>query len=150
MSLSRRRLMNLGLASAGVPVLGKLLGVTAFAQDFGPGAGKLGVVGGRDEKALFPGPGLPGGGQTEIRMVQSIYTSDPDELEVAFRMKPYDHESWMGEWARVAERNEEDARGLQLEVVDGDRRGAARAVRRDDRRRPVRRLGDVDALEAEV
>src|SRR5215216_2051990 len=111
MSLSRRRMMTWGLASAAAPALANLLGVSAFAQDFGPGAGKLGTVGGRNEESLFPGPGLPGGGQTEIRMVQSVYTSDADELEVAFRMKPYDHESWMSEWARVAERNEELAEG---------------------------------------
>ena len=110
-SFTRRRLIALGFASAGVPALSRVFGTTAFAQDFGPGAGKLGVVGGRDEKALFPGPGLPGGAQTEIRMVQSIHTSDPDELEVAFRMKPYDMESWIGEWTRVAERNEAMAEG---------------------------------------
>ena len=104
-------MMQLGLASAGAPVVAKALGTTAYAQDFGPGAGKLGTVGGRNEESLFPGPGLPGGGQTEIRMVQSVYTSDADELEVAFRMKPYDHESWMSEWTRVAERNEELAEG---------------------------------------
>ncbi len=108
---SRRRMMKLGLASAGVPVLAQIAGSTAFAQDFGPGAGKLGVVGGRDEKALFPGPNMPGGAQTEIRMVQSIYTSDADELDVAIRMKPYDMESWIGEWTRVAERNEGLAEG---------------------------------------
>jgi dienelactone hydrolase len=110
-AFTRRRLIALGFASAGVPVLSRALGGTTFAQDFGPGAGKLGEVGGRDEKALFPGPSLPGGGQTEIRMVQSIHTSDPDELEVAFRMKPYDMESWIGEWTRVAERNEALAEG---------------------------------------
>jgi dienelactone hydrolase len=110
-SFTRRRLMQLGLGAAGAPVLARLLGVRAAAQDFGPASGKLGVVGGRDEKALFPGPGLPGGGQTEIRMVQSIYTSDQDELEVAFRLKPYDMESWIAEWSRVAERNEELAEG---------------------------------------
>jgi dienelactone hydrolase len=103
--------MGLGLASASAPFLTRVFAATTFAQDFGPGAGKLGVVGGRDEKALFPGPGLPGGGQTEIRMVQSIHTSDPDELDVAFRMKPYDMESWISEWTRVAERNEALADG---------------------------------------
>jgi dienelactone hydrolase len=101
--------MRWGLASAGIPLLSRLPGGSAFAQDFGPSSGKLGVVGGRDEKALFPGPNLPGGAQTEIRMVQSIYTADPDELEVAFRMKPYDNDSWITEWSRVAERNEEIA-----------------------------------------
>jgi dienelactone hydrolase len=100
-------MMTWGLASTGVPVLSRIFGISAFAQDFGPSSGLLGVVGGRDEKALFPGPNMPGGSQTEIRMVQSIYTSDPDELEVAFRMKPYDMESWITEWTRVAQRNEE-------------------------------------------
>lgn len=110
-SLTRRRLFSLGLASVGAPVVSRMFGASAFAQDFGPASGRIGVVGGRDEKALFPGPGLPGGGQTEIRMVQSIYTSDPDELEVAMRLKPYDMESWVTEWARVAERQEELAEG---------------------------------------
>ena len=44
MSLTRRRLMNLGLASAVAPVAAKLLGATAFAQDFGPSSGLLGKV----------------------------------------------------------------------------------------------------------
>src|SRR5205085_31887 len=66
---------------------------------------------GRDEKVLFPGPDMAGGSQTEIRMVQSIYTSDADELEVAQRAKPYDPESWTSEWSRVAERNEKLADG---------------------------------------
>jgi dienelactone hydrolase len=113
MSLTRRRLMNLGLASAVAPVAAKLLGVTAHAQDFGPSSGLLGKVGGRDEKALFPGPNMPGGAQTEIRMVQSIHTADADELEVAIRMKPYDMESWISEWSRVAEANEELAAGYE-------------------------------------
>ena len=63
---------------------------------------------------LFPGPGLPGGGQTEIRMVQSIYTSDPDELDVAQRLRPYDMESWLAEWSRVAEKNERLADGYAV------------------------------------
>ncbi len=109
--LSRRRMMTWGLASASAPVVARIFDVSAFAQDFGPASGKMGVIGGRDEKVLFPGPGLPGGGQTEIRMVQSIYTSDPDELDVAQRLKPYDMESWVGEWSRVAEKNEELAEG---------------------------------------
>jgi hypothetical protein len=88
-----------------------MFGVTALAQDFGPASGKIGVIGGRDEKVLFPGPGMPGGGQTEIRMVQSIYTSDPDELDVAQRLRPYDIESWLAEWSRVAEKNERLAEG---------------------------------------
>ena len=55
---------------------------------------------------LFRGKGLPGGGQLEIRLVQSMYTSGADELEVAQRARPYDPDSWHVEWTRVAERNE--------------------------------------------
>src|SRR5206468_8009154 len=52
----------------------------------------------------------------------------------------------------VADRDFEPlgARRLQLAIVDGDRRGAVRAVRRDDGGRPIRRFGDGDALQAEV
>ncbi|OFW05457.1 MAG: hypothetical protein A3I61_14685 [Acidobacteria bacterium RIFCSPLOWO2_02_FULL_68_18] len=99
--------MQWGALSAGATAMGKVLGATAFAQDFGPGTGSIGVIGGRDERALFPGPDLPGGGQLEIRMVQSMHTSDGDELEVAQRAKPFDPESWMSEWTRVAEKNEQ-------------------------------------------
>ena len=108
--LTRRRLMTLGLASATASAVARMFDVVS-AQDFGPASGKIGVIGGRDEKVLFPGPGLPGGGQTEIRMVQSIYTSDPDELDVAQRLRPYDMESWLAEWSRVAEKNERLADG---------------------------------------
>jgi dienelactone hydrolase len=125
--LSRRTMMTWGLVSAGVPLLSRLFGASALAQDFGPSSGLLGVVGGRDEKALFPGPNMPGGAQTEIRMVQSIYTSDPDELEVAFRMKPYDNESWITEWSKVAKHNEEVAdrfaqAGLKVSAAEYYRR----------------------------
>src|SRR5712691_13176579 len=109
--VGRRRMMQWGLSSISAPVLGRMLGVAVAAQDFGPGTGRLGVVGGRDEKVLFPGKGLPGGGQLEIRLVQSMYTSDPDELEVAQRARPYDPSSWFEEWTRVAEKNEQLADG---------------------------------------
>src|SRR4030095_10791980 len=92
-SFNRRQMMRLAVASAGAPVLAKALGTSAAAQDIGPGTGRLGVIGGRDEKVLLPGPGLPGGGQLEIRLVQSIYTGDADELEVAQRAHPYDMDS---------------------------------------------------------
>jgi dienelactone hydrolase len=99
--LSRRALVKLGLISAGVPALSKGL-TPALAQDAGPG----GAVGGRAEEELYPAKGLPGGGQLEIRLSATIYTSDPDQLEVAHRMKPFDLESWIAEWTRVAEKNE--------------------------------------------
>lgn len=67
------------------------------------------------EKILFSGPGLPGGGQLEIRMEVSSGHPDPDVLEVARRFKPYNPESWHAEWKRVAEKNEELAAGFERE-----------------------------------
>ena len=104
--LSRRALVKWGLISAGVPALSKELAPAATAQDAGPERGKIGVVGGRAEEELYPAKGLPGGGQLEIRLSATIYTSDPDQLEVAHRLRPFDLESWIAEWTRVAEKNE--------------------------------------------
>src|SRR6267378_7970888 len=121
--VSRRHAMKLGLASAGAPILARALSASAAAQDLGPAKGKLGVIGGRDEKVLLPGKGLPGGGQLEIRLVQSMYTSDADELEVAQRARPYDPDSWHVEWMRVAEKNEKAADGFAaqgLKVTSGE------------------------------
>lgn len=103
--LSRRGLVKLGAVSAGIsPFLARVR-----AQDAGSETGSLGVVGGRSDAELYPGKDLPGGGQLEIRLTQSIYTSDPDQLEVAQRMKPFNLASWVEEWTRVAERNEKIA-----------------------------------------
>ncbi len=105
--LSRRGMLQLGLVSAGVSPLSHLVTSTARAQDAGPDGGTLGTVGGRAEEELYPGKGLPGGGQLEIRLSATTYTSDPDQLEVAQRLKPFNLESWITEWLRVAERNEQ-------------------------------------------
>ena len=67
------------------------------------------------QKALYPAPGLPGGGQLEIRMSQSAEHPDPDIRDVARRLKPYNLESWHGEWKRVAERNEQLAGRFESE-----------------------------------
>jgi len=99
-------LVKWGLISAGVPAFSKELAPPALAQDAGPERGKIGVVGGRAEEELYPAKGLPGGGQLEIRLSATIYTSDPDQLEVAHRLRPFDLESWIAEWTRVAEKNE--------------------------------------------
>src|SRR5581483_4630837 len=96
--MSRRGWVKFGALSA--------FGVRARAQDAGSESGRLGVVGGRAEEELFPAKGLGGGGQLEIRLTASIYTSDPDQLQVAQRMKPFNLASWIEEWTRVAERNE--------------------------------------------
>src|SRR6267378_1611392 len=106
LNVSRRGLVQWGLAAAGLPALTRALGSSAFAQDAGSEGGKKGAVGGRADGQLFTGKGLPGGGQLEIRLTQTLYTSDPDQLEVAQRMKPFDLESWITEWTRVAEKNE--------------------------------------------
>ena len=105
--MSRRSLVKWGLISAGVPALSKDLTAPPPIQDAGPQGGKIGAIGGRAEEELFPAAGLPGGGQLEIRLSATIYTSDPDQLEVAHRLKPFDLESWIAEYTRVAEKNEQ-------------------------------------------
>jgi dienelactone hydrolase len=104
--LNRRSWMKLGTAA---------LGARVCAQDAGTESGRLGVVGGRAEEELYPAKGLAGGGQLEIRLTASIYTSDPDQLEVAQRMKPFNLASWIEEWTRVAERNEQLAENFAAE-----------------------------------
>src|SRR5665213_2265582 len=104
--LSRRGLVKLGAISAGIAPFSQAFVSHARAQDAGSEAGRLGVVGGRAEEELYAGKGLPGGGQLEIRLSASIYASDPDQLEVAQRMKPFNLASWIEEKTRVAERNE--------------------------------------------
>lgn len=59
------------------------------------------------EKALYPAPGLPGGGQLEVRMTQPAEHPDPEIRDVGRRLKPYNLESWYSEWKRVAEKNEQ-------------------------------------------
>src|SRR5205823_9214353 len=125
--VSRRHAMKVGFASAGAPVLARALGVSVAGQDLGPAIGRPGVIGGRDEKVLFAGRGLPGGGQLEIRVVQSMYTSDADELEVAQRARPYDPDSWHTEWMRVGEKNEKVADGY---AAQGFKVSAAEHYRR--------------------
>jgi dienelactone hydrolase len=108
-NLSRRGLVKLGLVSIGLPAVSNALSSPVLAQDAGAEGGEKGAIGGRAEEELFPATGLGGGGQLEIRLSASIYTSDPDQLEVAQRMRPFDLESWIAEWTRVAEKNEEQA-----------------------------------------
>ena len=107
LNASRRNLVKWGMAAAGLPMFAKTFSSSAFAQDASAEGGKKGAIGGRAEEELYTGKGLQGGGQLEIRLTQTIYTSDADALEVAQRMKPFDLESWIVEWTRVAERNEE-------------------------------------------
>ncbi len=67
------------------------------------------------EKALYPVPGLPGGGQLEVRMEISQFHPDPDIRGVARRVKFFDLESWHSEWTEVAKKNEELAAGFEQE-----------------------------------
>lgn len=67
------------------------------------------------QKALYPAPGLPGGGQLEVRMTQSAEHPDPEIRDVARRLKPYNLESWYAEWKRVAETNEQLAQRFEGE-----------------------------------
>jgi hypothetical protein len=58
----------------------------------------------RTEKVLYSGPGLPGGGQLEIRMEISADHPDPDVRGVARRVKSFNLESWHKQWTVVAEK----------------------------------------------
>jgi dienelactone hydrolase len=118
-NFSRRSLMKWGLISAGASLVPRARGAFARAQ-----------VGGRSEGNLFPGKNLPGGGQLDIRMIQSPENPDPDIIEVARRMRPYDPDSWYNERKRVGELNEEVAEKM---AAEGHKQTAAgfydRAVR---------------------
>ena len=103
-NLTRRSLVRWGVVSAGITAF-----TPARGQDAGSESGTLGAVGGRAEQELYAGKGLPGGGQLEIRLSATLYTSDPDQLEVAQRMKPFNLDSWVAEWTRVAEKNQQMA-----------------------------------------
>ncbi|HXG51621.1 MAG TPA: CocE/NonD family hydrolase [candidate division Zixibacteria bacterium] len=70
------------------------------------------------ERALFPGRGLPGGGQLEIRMEISDKHPDPDIRAVARRVKPYNLESWHAEWTGVARKNEELAERFESQGLN--------------------------------
>ena len=50
-NLSRRSLVKWGALSAGAPIMARLMGLSALAQDAESESGKIGVVGGRDEGA---------------------------------------------------------------------------------------------------
>ena len=69
----------------------------------------------RAEKSLYSGPGLPGGGQLEIRMEISADHPDPDIRGVARRVKSFNLESWHTEWIQVAEKNEQLAADFERE-----------------------------------
>ena len=67
------------------------------------------------ERLLYPGPGLPGGGQLEVRMEVSPDHPDPDIRAVARRVKFFNLESWHKEWTEVAKKNHELAAAFEQE-----------------------------------
>ncbi|HVO91759.1 MAG TPA: alpha/beta hydrolase [Terriglobales bacterium] len=67
------------------------------------------------EKLLYPAPGLPGGGQLEVRMEVSPDHPDPDIRGVARRVKFFNLESWHKEWTEVAKKSEDLAAGFEEE-----------------------------------
>jgi dienelactone hydrolase len=67
------------------------------------------------EKALYPAPGLPGGGQLEVRMEVAQFHPDPDVRAVARRVKFFNLESWHKEWTEAAKKNEDLAGGFEHE-----------------------------------
>jgi len=66
-------------------------------------------------KLLYPAPGLPGGGQLEVRMEISPDHPDPDIRSVARRVKFFNLESWHKEWTEIAKKNEELAAAFEQE-----------------------------------
>jgi dienelactone hydrolase len=100
------------------------------------------------EKALFPGRGLPGGGQLEIRMEASADHPDPDIRTVARRVRPYNLDSWYSEWTAAAQKNEELAESFEhddrkvtahefyLRAADFYRRAVVYLPEADDRMLP--------------
>jgi dipeptidyl aminopeptidase/acylaminoacyl peptidase len=67
------------------------------------------------EKVLYSGPGLPGGGQLEVRMEISADHPDPDIRGVARRVNFFNLESWHTQWIQVAEKNEQLAVDFERE-----------------------------------
>ncbi len=95
--ISRRNAVKLGLFSAGMTLLPNG-NVSAAA----PPA----VEEGRDEGGLYEGRNLPGGGQLDPRMSVSPFVEDPDFIEVAQRVSPFNLDSLFTENKRMAEKNE--------------------------------------------
>ncbi len=96
MGTDRRNLLKVTAASVS---LAPLMVQSALAQTLDPAEA---------ERVLFPAPGLPGGGQMEVRMMMERDV-DPDIEELNQKVKPFNLESWYGEHAHAAEKNEERA-----------------------------------------
>ncbi|MBI3940096.1 MAG: alpha/beta hydrolase [Acidobacteria bacterium] len=132
------------------PKIGRREAIKAGLGTFFIGRGLTGEAGAQIpqqedmEKELYPAPGLPGGGQLEIRMFQPAEHPDPDVRAVALRVKPYNLESWHAEWKQVAGKNEElavqfESEGRKVTAHESYRRAA------DFYRRAVLYLPQTDA-----
>ena len=113
-NFSRRDLVKWGLISTAATTLAP----SALAQNLGPGNRFVGDNTGRDAEKLFTGHPVVGGGQMEIRLNQSIHTSDPHVLEVGRRLEPFNPLSWYNEWRRIADMNEEIAEGYAAQGLN--------------------------------
>ena len=102
----RRDLLKITAASVG---LAPLLIQEALGQTLDPEEA---------ERILYPAKGLPGGGQMEVRMMVESENPDPDIVELGQKVKSFNPESWHGEHARMAERNEQRA---QKALAEGNK-----------------------------
>ena len=81
-------------------------GASFMALSMAPGAAAQVLQKEKTEKELYPGAGLPGGGQLDVRITASPDNPDTDVRDAARRIRPFNPESWFTEWQRVAEKNE--------------------------------------------
>ena len=123
--ITRRTLLKGTLGSAlAAPLVGSALVaplVTAAANAAEPQAAEPGFAGPETpyqpdqfpaDSQLFWAPGLPGGGQLEVRMFQSldIYLNpgnyDPDDVQIAKNVKWFNLQSWYENYIAMAQKNE--------------------------------------------
>lgn len=88
-------------------------GASFLALSMGRGAAAQVLDKDKVEKELYPGAGLPGGGQLDVRITASPDNPDTDVRDAARRIRPFNPESWFTEWQRVAEKNERLAEGFE-------------------------------------
>src|SRR5690348_3873087 len=100
-NVDRRTAVKWGILSAGFSFLANgVLSSAAAAQNSPAPAGQA-------KNELYEGANVPGGGQMDPRLSVSPYDPDPDIVEVAQRMSPFNPDSWHVEWGRVADKNEQ-------------------------------------------
>jgi dipeptidyl aminopeptidase/acylaminoacyl peptidase len=105
--INRRTLMKWVSLSGGVSLLTK-------GGLFASSASQAQTAGTADSE-LYEGKNLPGGAQVDPRLMISPYSTDPDIVDAADRMSPFNPESWHVEWKRLAEKNERSAEEFEKE-----------------------------------